>query len=291
MSKKRIIACLVVRQGITVQSIGFEHYLPVGRPEIAARFLNDWGVDEIILLDITATAEGRPVDPVMASRVASACQVPLAIGGGIRSVSDMRAMLQAGADKVCVNSAAIENLPLLTEAAGMFGDQCVIASIDVRRKPGGGYEVWGRGGRVPTGIDPVAHAVRLAEAGAGEILLNAIDRDGSRQGYDFDLIDAVGSAVGVPVIVLGGAGRPEHLYEALMREHVSAAAAANFWHYTEHAVAVAKANLRAWGMDVRYDSRADYTHSTFAADDGRLEKRAEQELDEMVFEYIPDEVI
>ena len=290
MSKKRIIACLVVRHGIVVQSIGFRRYLPVGRPEIAARFLNDWGVDEIILLDITAIAEGRAVDPEMVRRVARGCYVPLAVGGGIRSIADMRAVLQAGADKICVNSLAVENPSLLTEAAGVFGDQCLIASIDVRCTAAG-YEIFASGGSRPTGLAPAAYVRRLAKAGVGEILLNSIDRDGSRLGYDLELIDTVAPAVGIPVIVLGGAGRPEHLREALGREHVSAAAAANLWHYTEHSVATIKAYLRAHGVDVRYDSLANYTRSTLATADGRLEKRSEHELEEMVFEYIPDEVI
>jgi cyclase len=291
MSKKRIIACLVVRQGIVVQSLSFRHYLPVGRPEIAVRFLNDWGVDEIVLLDIDATPEGRIVDPELVRRVARHCQVPLAVGGGIRCVTDMRVLLQAGADKVCINSAAIENMSLIGEAASMFGDQCIIGSVDVRRIGAGEYEVYGRGGAMATGIDPLAHTARLAEAGVGEILLNAIDRDGTRQGYDFELIDLVAPALSMPVIVLGGAGRPEHLHAALARPHVSAAAAANIWHYTEHSVAVAKASLRAQGMDVRYDSLADYSSSMFFPADGRLEKRDEQVLEEMVFEFVPDEMI
>jgi cyclase len=289
MSKKRIIACLIVRDGWLVQSLGFQRFLPVGRPEIAARFLDDWSVDELVLLDISATHAGRTIDPGLVSRVAANCHVPLAVGGGIRSVADMRAVLQAGADKICINSAAFDKLSLLSDAANMFGDQCVVASMDVLRT-GAGLEVRSGGGRLPTGRDPVDWAEQLAKHGAGEILLGSIDRDGMRSGYDLDLLDLVGPRVKIPIIALGGAGHPDHLREALGREHVSAAAAANFWHFTEHAVAVAKSAIARAGVDVRNDGLADYR---WAATDteGRVIRRAQADLDELAFRYIPDEVL
>lgn len=291
MSKKRIIACLVMKDGWIVQSLGFHRYLPVGRPEIAARFLDDWGVDELVLSDISATPNNTTIDSDVVRRVALSCHVPLTVGGGIRSVDDVRALLQAGADKVCINTAATGNADLLNQAAATFGDQCVIASIDAKKLPDGSYEVFTNGGRSPTGIDPVALAVRFAEAGAGEILLNSIDNDGRRCGYDMALIDAVATAVSIPVIALGGAGNAEHLREALARDHVSAAAAANFWHYTEHSVSIVKAHLLRGRIDVRNDCLADYANSPLSKEDGRLDKRADAELEEMVFEYIPEEVI
>jgi cyclase len=290
MSKKRLIACLVVRNGWVVQSLGFKRYLPVGRPEIAARFLDHWGVDEIILVDITASGENRCIDPEMVTRVSESCHVPLAVGGGIRTTAEMRQTLQAGADKICVNSAAIANPRLLSEAALMFGDQCVIASVDVRRTDSG-HEVFANGGTSSTGMNPVDWVRELARWGAGEILLNSIDHDGMRCGYNLDLIDAVAPAVDIPVIVMGGAGHPGHIRDVLTRDHVMAAAAANFLHYTEHSVAVIKAFLKTAGLDVRCDSLAGYSRRAFSADTGRLEKLDETELEEMSFKYIQDEVI
>lgn len=291
MSKKRVIACLVVRHGLVVQSRRFADYLPVGRPEIAARFLSDWGADEIVLLDIAASAEGRLVDPELVRRVARGCHVPLAVGGGIRSVDNMRTLLQAGADKVVVNTLALQDPAVIGEAAAVFGDQCVIASLDARRTGTGHYRVYGRSGTLETRWDPAEFAHRMAGAGAGEILVNSIDRDGTQLGYDLELIDRVAPALTIPVIALGGAGGPAHLQEALRRDHVSAAAAANYFHYSEHSLAVAKAWLRAHGVSVRYESLSDYSRSGFDEARGRIDRHSDAELDEMIFEYVPDEII
>lgn len=290
MPKKRLIAALVVRDGIVVQSIGFKTYLPVGRPEIAARFFNDWGIDEIILLDITAAAEGRVIDPAMVERVSHACFVPLTVGGGIRNVDDVRGLIQSGADKVSVNRLALDDLAEVSEATRVFGSQCIVASIDVRKTGPGGYHVFAASGTRPTGLEPAAFAHELAAAGVGEILLNSIDLDGSKQGFDLDLIDRVAAAVNIPVIALGGAGHPAHFAAVLRRDNVSAAAAANLFHFTEHSVALVKSCLRNQGIDIRLDAPADYRDSPLV-ELGRLAKRSDAYLDELIFEYVPEEII
>lgn len=289
-TKHRLIACLVVRHGIVVQSIGFERYLPVGRADIAARFLDDWGIDEILLLDITASREDRLISNTLVESVAATCRVPLTVGGGIRSVDDVKHLLQAGADKVSINSAALQRVGLLGEAASRFGVQCIVASIDARRLADGGWRVFADGGRHDTGRLPDELACAYADAGAGEILLNAIDNDGMRQGYDLALVDRVARAVDVPLIAVGGAGAAVHLCELLASTRASAAAVGNMLHYSEHSVAAIKSALCRDGLDLRLDSEADYRHLAFAAD-GRPDRRPERELEAELFEHIPQEVI
>ncbi|MBO6783439.1 MAG: imidazole glycerol phosphate synthase subunit HisF [Alphaproteobacteria bacterium] len=289
-TKRRIIASLVLRDGIVVQSIGFERFLPVGRADIAARFLDDWGVDEIVLLDIRASAEARRIDLATVEAVAASCRVPLTVGGGIRSVEDVRDLIRAGADKVSLNRAALETPELIGAAAEQFGVQCIVASIDVRRLANGKAHVFADGARRDTGLDAADFARSCATAGAGEILLNAADRDGLRNGYDLDLVEAVANAVNIPVIALGGAGQPSHFVDLLSSTGASAAAAANMLHYSEHSVAAIKSVLRNAGLDIRLDSRSDYRHVPFLAD-GRLDRRPEAELADEIFEYIPKEII
>jgi cyclase len=291
MTKKRVIAVIIVKDGWTVQSIGFGRYRPVGRPEIAARFFSSWGADEIIMLDIEASRQRRVIDTALIERIASQVHVPLTAGGGIRSVDDVRRIVQAGADKVTMNLAAFEDFAAIRNAARAFGNQCIIGVMDARRGLAGGHEVYVESGSKGTGLGAREYALRLAEFGVGEILIQSIDNDGMGCGYDLDLIDAVGGAVGCPVIALGGAGHPEHLRAALSRPHVSAAGAANFFHYTEHAIASAKAYLRVHGIDVRLDNRADYRLHQFSATDGRIMKRSDDALAEEVYEFLPEEVI
>jgi len=289
MVHKRLIATLVIKQGIVVQSIGFQRYLPVGRAEIAARFLDQWGVDEICLLDIDASREGRLIDPALVKRVSRACYVPLSAGGGICSEDDIHRILDNGADKVVINSAIISEPALLERAAALYGSQCLVASLDAR-KIDDRYEVFVAGGREATGREVCACARTYQGAGAGEILLNSIDRDGMKNGYDLALIDAVAEGLHLPVIVQGGAGHPEHVAAVLQREHVSAAAVANMLHFSEHSVATIKAFAFEQGVEVRMDSQADYRHRSFL-EDGRLAKLTDEELAEQFFEFIPEEVI
>ena len=290
MSKRRIIGCLVVRHGIVVQSIGFCRYLPVGCPEIAARFLDEWGVDEIILLDIEARREGRLIDTGMVRRVSQAIHAPLTVGGGIRSVDDVRDVIANGADKISVNGLLLEKLGEVERIVESYGVQCVVGSIDVWRDYRGVLLVKADGGRRETEIQPVDLARRVADAGAGEILVNAIHRDGVGAGFDLDLVDQISRAVDVPVIAVGGAGRPEHFHDVLEETTVSAVAAANFLHFTEHSIAVIKSHLLGRDDDVRLESESSYLHLPLA-EDGRLDRRNEADLLDEIFEHIPKEVI
>lgn len=289
MANKRVIACLFVKAGRVVQSIGFGRYLPVGRPEIAARFLDAWGVDEIALVDIEARREGLSIDPALVARVADNIFAPLSAGGGIASVEQIRTLLSAGADKVVVNRACHDNPRLVTQAAEMFGNQCLVASVDVRIREGR-YEVMLDRATVPTGLPPWEHAASLERAGAGEILLNAVDRDGSGTGYDLELAARTAAATSLPIILLGGAGSPAHVAEALASPAVAAAAAGNFWHYTEHSVAVAKAFCARGGGAVRRDATVTYGEFDFRAD-GRIAKLSDAVLEERVFEVLEEDVV
>lgn len=290
MPKQRIIACLIVKGGVVVQSVGFDTYLPIGRPHIAARFLDDWGIDEIILLDIDASAEGRLIDPALVGEVSRSCFVPLTVGGGISTVDDIRIVLHAGADKIAINRMAIENPATVSEASRKFGRQCIVASIDAKRSPSGTYKVFGHGGRRDAGVGPRELARTLEAAGVGEILLNAIHCDGAGTGFDLEMIGEVIDAVEIPVVVCGGAGHPAHFREVLERYPVSGVAAANFFQFTEHSVSVLKSFLIAAGLEVRMESRSDYSGLEFE-EDGRVTKRPDAALIEQVFEYVPEEVI
>jgi cyclase len=288
--KKRLIACLVVKNGVVVQSIGFSRYLPVGRVDVAVEFLNSWGVDEIVMLDIDATHSGRGPDTKLVSQASQRGLVPLTVGGGIRSVDDMRQVLRSGADKIAINSAAIRDASLVSEGARVFGNQCIVVSIDAKLDSEGDYEVYSPSGRAPTQLDPFEHARRVEELGAGEVLLNSVDRDGSQAGYDLKLIGKMTEAVNIPVIVCGGVGHPRHFVEGFRAGNVSAVAAANFFHFSEHSVTTAKSYLAESGTDIRLDTYADYREHKFDSR-GRVSKRPDGELAELVFEYIPKEVI
>jgi len=249
---KRVIPCLDVDRGRVVKGTNFVGLRDAGDPvELAERYDAE-GADELIFLDITATSDRRETIVDLARRTADNVFIPFTIGGGIRSVADAQAVLDAGADKVTVNSAAVERPELLAELAAVFGAQCVVLAIDARgRAPGrAGWEVVVAGGRTPTGRDAVAWAREGVERGAGEIMLTSMDRDGTTAGYELPLVAAVAGAVGVPVIASGGAGRPEHLAAAL-RAGADAALAASVFHYGTFSVADAKAHLAAAGIPVR----------------------------------------
>ena len=291
MPKKRVIAAILVKDGWAVQSIGFARFLPVGRPEISARFFSAWGADEILLLDIRASEEGRTLDPELVSRVAGNVYVPLTVGGGIRSVEDVRCIVQAGADKVTINLGAHQVPEQVRTAAAAFGNQCIVGAMDVIRDESDRVLVYSKGGGTATTRDVTEYAQMLADMYVGEILVNSVDRDGMRTGFDIRAITAVAGGVRVPVIALGGAGEPSHLYEVLRLDDVSAAAAGNYFHFTEHAISVAKAYLRHQGLDVRLDSWADYSLFGFSESDGRITKRSEDQLNDEIFEFIPEEII
>jgi cyclase len=288
MLKRRIAATLVVKDGIVVQSIGFQRYLPVGKPAIAVEFLNQWGVDEIILLDISAGRKGQAPDYAMVRRASTHCRVPLTVGGGISQIDHIKELMHCGADRVSFNQAAICQPELLTEAAHMFGDQCVVASIDALLTDVG-HRIYDYHRREVLDRTPGELASLLQKLGAGEILINSVDRDGSYRGFDLELIGSVCEAVGVPVTCSGGAGSAEHFVEVFQRTRVSAAAAANFFHFTEHSVTTTKALVNRH-IPVRHETHANYDGSPFD-DVGRLLKKDDRELEDLLFVRIEKEVI
>jgi cyclase len=289
MLKKRITALLVVKDGRVVQSIGFKRYLPVGTLSVAVEFLNRWGIDEIVIVDIDATKNNRRPDFDLVREVSKKNFVPLTVAGGIRRVEDMRTLVHSGADKIAINSIAIDRPPIIHEAAQVFGVQCIVVSMDVR-KSGGCYEVVRGSGTTPTGKDPVVWAKEVEALGAGEILLNSVDRDGSKQGYDLELIEKVAQAVHIPVIACGGVGSVEHFKEGAQTK-ASALAAGNFFHFTEHSPLLVKSYLFKHGIDIRLDTYANYKELDVDQTLGRLVKKPDAELDKLRFVYQPEEVI
>jgi cyclase len=247
----RVIPCLDVAGGRVVKGINFVDLADAGDPVEQARVYDAAQADELCFLDITASHEGRGTILDVVARTAAVCFMPLTVGGGVRTADDARALLLAGADKVAVNSAAVARPELAAEMAERFGSQCVVGAIDARAVAPGRWEVFTHGGRRPTGIDAVAHAVHLATLGAGELLVTSMDRDGTRDGYDLALTRAIADAVGVPVIASGGVGNLDHLVDGVVDGHASAVLAASIFHFGQHTVADAHAALRAVGLPVR----------------------------------------
>jgi cyclase len=251
MLLRRVIPCLDVDKGRVVKGIEFVQLRDAGDPvELASRYEQE-GADELVFLDITASAEKRDTMVQLARRTADEVFIPFTIGGGIRSVEDAQAVLDAGADKVSVNSAAVQRPELIGEMAEVFGAQCVVLAIDARRVAGGDYEVFVNGGRTPTGRDAIEWAREAVERGAGEILLTSMDRDGTEDGYELELTRRVADAVDVPVIASGGAGTLDHLVEAIDVGGADAVLAASIFHYGTYSVGEAKERLREAGIPVR----------------------------------------
>jgi cyclase len=252
MRVARVIPCLDVTGGRVVKGTNFVDLRDAGDPvELAARYDAE-GADELVFLDITASSDGRDTMVDMVYRAAEQVFIPFTVGGGIRSAVDARRMLRAGADKVSVNTSAVQRPELIAEIAAEFGAQCVVCAIDAkRREDGSGFEVFLHGGRTPTGIDAVAWAEQAAAIGAGEILLTSMDRDGTKEGFDLDLTRRVAEAVGVPVIASGGVGTLQHLVDGLVEGGADAVLAASIFHFREHTIAEAKAALAAAGVAVR----------------------------------------
>jgi len=249
--RARVIPCLDVADGRVVKGVNFVELRDAGDPVEQARAYDAAGADELCFLDIGASHEGRGTILDVVARTAAVCFMPLTVGGGVRSADDARALLLAGADKVAVNSAAVARPELVAEIAQRFGSQCAVASVDARARPGGGWEVYTHGGRRPTGIDAVEHAVRLADLGAGEILLTSMDRDGTRDGYDLGLTRAVADRVRVPVVASGGVGTLDHLVAGITHGGASAVLAASIFHFGQASVADAHRALAAAGVPVR----------------------------------------
>ena len=251
MLAKRIIPCLDIKDGKTVKGVNFVNFRDAGDPVECAVAYDKKGADELVLLDITATHEGRGTMVDIVTRVAKSIFIPFTVGGGIRTTDDFKELLRAGADKISVNSAAVRNPDLINEAAQKFGSQCVVCAIDAKRRAEGGWEVYLNGGRLPTGIDAVEWAKEAVSRGAGEILLTSMDCDGQKTGYDIELTKAVSEVVGVPVIASGGAGALEHFYDALTVGKADAVLAASLFHFNEIPIADLKAYLQKQGIPVR----------------------------------------
>ena len=247
----RVIPCLDVKDGRVVKGVNFIDLRDAGDPVEAARAYDAAGADELCFLDITASHEGRGTLLDIVARTAEVCFMPLTVGGGVRTPDDVRALLLAGADKVGVNSAAVARPEIVAEMADRFGSQCIVASVDARRVGEGRWEVFTHGGRHATGIDAVAHAIRLAELGAGELLVTSMDRDGTRDGYDLELTGTIADAVSVPVIASGGVGNLGHLVEGVNKGHASAVLAASIFHFGEASIGEAHAALAVAGLPVR----------------------------------------
>ncbi len=257
MLAKRIIPCLDVHAGRVVKGVNFVNLRDAGDPVEQALVYDAEGADELVFLDITATHEGREIMVDVVRRVADAVFIPFTVGGGLRSVDDMWQMLQAGADKVSINSAAVRTPEIITEGAKRFGSQCIVVAVDARRRSTppapdqSPWEVYISGGRIPTGLDVVAWAKEVEERGAGEILLTSMDRDGTQRGYDVELTRAVAEVVSIPVIASGGAGTVEHFYEVLTAGKAEAALAASLFHYRQLTIAQVKSYLHKQGVPVR----------------------------------------
>jgi cyclase len=251
MLAKRIIPCLDVKDGRVVKGINFVNLRDAGDPVEQGRIYDAEGADELVFLDISATPDGRRTTAEMVRRVADQVFLPLTVGGGIRTVDDMRNILLSGADKVSVNSAAVARPEILSEGAERFGSQCVVLAIDARRRAGGGWEVYTHGGRTPTGIDALEWAVRGVALGAGELLLTSMDADGTLAGYDVELTRAVAERVNVPIIASGGAGKLEHFAEVLIDGQADAALAASLFHDKQLGVGEIKRYLAERGLPIR----------------------------------------
>lgn len=250
-TKIRVLPTLLYKDVGLVKGVGFESWRRIGSAMQAIKVYNLREVDELVFLDITATREGRPPDFALIDELADECFMPLTVGGGVRTLEDVQRLLRVGADKVALNTAAVETPDLIRQIAQRFGSQCVVVSIDARRHQDGTYEVYTRSGTHPTGWDPVGLAQEVESLGAGEILVTSIDRDGTMEGYDLDLIQRVSAAVNIPVIASGGAGNYEHMAQVLSSSKATAVAAASMFHFTHQTPLEAKRYLRDRGFNTR----------------------------------------
>jgi cyclase len=252
MFKVRVIPCLDVKDGRVVKGVNFVDLRDAGDPVEAAIAYDAAGADELTFLDINATHENRGTMMDVVRRTAEACFMPLTVGGGVRTVDDIKTLLRAGADKVSINSAAVANRQFVKEAAEKFGDQCIVVAIDAKRS-GSRWEIFTHGGRKSTGIDAIEFAQEVVSLGAGEILLTSMDRDGTRSGFDIELIRAIADSVGVPVIASGGVGNLDHLVEGIRSGHATAVLAASIFHFGEFTIREAKEHMVRAGLPMRLD--------------------------------------
>lgn len=290
MLKKRVTAALVIKDGIVVQSSLFKKYLPVGKPEIAMEFLNSWGIDEIILMDISATKSNTSIDVDLVKRAASKCMVPVTAAGGITTLKQVDELIHTGADKVCVNHAVFHNPSLVTDIAHKYGDQSVIVAVDVIKDADGNFNVYDYVNKSAVDKDISSWIKHIESLGAGEILVNAVHKDGTYSGFDLELINLVTRNTKTPVIAMGGAGNAADFIDLFQNTTVDAGCAGNFFHFTEHSVTTVKANLIKKNIPVRLETHANYKENDFDSS-FRLKKKTDSVLEEMLFEKIIKEVI
>lgn len=288
MLKKRIIAALFIKNNIVVQSINFKKYLPVGRPEIAAEAFNNWGVDELFLVDIDATKEKRLIDLDIVKKVSSKCSVPLTVGGGIANVHQIGELLKAGADKICLNQSLKQSLDCLIDGQKKFGKQCIVASIDVLKKKDG-YKLFDYISGKTTNKSLLKIITDYEKAGAGEIFINDVGRDGMGKGYNIKLVDKVSKKLSIPVICCGGAGKPSHILKVLEKSNVSGAAAANYFHFTEHSITLAKAWIDNV-LPIRQDINFSYDQMPIDIN-GRVSRLSDIELKNLLYTKVKIEKI
>lgn len=251
MLAKRIIPCLDVKDGRVVKGVNFINLIDAGDPVENGKFYDEEGADELVFLDITASSDRRNIILNMVKRVAETINIPFTVGGGIRTIDDVRMILENGADKVSINTAAVENPEIITESALRFGSQCILLAIDAKMNEKGNWNVYLHGGRTPTAINAIEWAVKAADLGAGEILLTSMDRDGKKDGYDIELTRRIAEAVPIPIIASGGAGTIDHLYEGLTIGKADAVLAASIFHFREISIKHVKENLRERGVPIR----------------------------------------
>lgn len=251
MLKTRIIPCLDVKDGRVVKGVNFLDLVDAGDPVEQAKIYDQQGADELCFLDITASSDNRETIYEVVTAVAEHCFIPLTVGGGVRSSEGVRALLLAGADKVGINTAAITNPDLVKEAANKFGSQCIVVAIDAKSDGNGGFEVYTHGGRNATGIDAVQWAQKMADYGAGEILLTSMDRDGTKQGFDIELTRTIADSISIPVIASGGVGTLDDFSQGVIEGHASALLAASIFHFGQHTIAEVKQHMNSHGVPVR----------------------------------------
>ena len=251
MLKNRIIPCLDVKDGRVVKGVNFVDLIDAGDPVEQARVYDAAGADELTFLDITASSDRRDILLDVVQRTAEQCFMPLTVGGGVRGADDVRKLLLAGADKVSLMTAAVNNPKVISELAEKFGSQCIVVAVDAKKTAPGKWEVFTHGGRTPTGLNAVEYAQQAAALGAGEILLTSMDRDGTREGFDIELTRQIADSISVPVIASGGVGTLDHLVEGVRDGHATAVLAASIFHFGDYTIAEAKAHMRAAGVAVR----------------------------------------